>query len=150
MKKLLALSLLLSILACTTTHNHSDDDVAEIENMSADRAAAFNEGDASRIASHFDEEGLLMAPDSETLVGQEAVENYYQAIFDEFETELDSYYEEVKVSGDMAYGRGIADVQLIHKMTGDTTNSRSKYLNILQRTESGNWVTTHDIWNTVY
>lgn len=141
--------LLFFITACTISEKGSEDAVTDIERMSADRAAAFNAGDASRIAEHFSDDGLLMAPDSETLTGQSAVEGYYQAIFDEYETSLDSYYEEVQVSGDLAYGRGIADVRLVQKTTGDTTYSRSKYLNILQKTETGEWVTTHDIWNTV-
>jgi len=143
------LLLLFIIAACTTGEDGVGDAVTKIENMSADRAVAFNDGDASRIAEHFSENGLLMAPDSETLTGQSAVEGYYQSIFDEYETSLDSYYEEVQVSGDLAYGRGIADVRLVHKTTGDTTYSRSKYLNILQKTDTGEWVTTHDIWNTV-
>lgn len=141
--------LLFLITACDQKSDNTAEDVRQIENMSADRAAAFNEGDAQRIASHFSEKGLLMAPNSETLIGRDAVMNYYQAIFSDFETALESYYEDVKVSGNLAYGRGIADVQLIHKTMGDTTYSRSKYLNILEKTESGEWVTTHDIWNTV-
>jgi uncharacterized protein (TIGR02246 family) len=143
--------LLLIFLAvgCNTSQNQTEDDIQEIEKMSAERAIAFNEGDASGIAKHFSENGLLMAPDSETLSGQSAVEAYYQSIFDEFETSLDSYYEEVKVSGDLAFGRGLAEVQLVQKITGDTTFSTSKYLNILQKSENGQWVTTHDIWNTV-
>lgn len=141
--------LLFFVTACTISEEGEEDAVSAIEIMSADRAAAFNDGDASRIAEHFSDDGLLMAPDSETLTGRSAVEGYYQAIFDEYETSLDSYYEEVQVSGDLAFGRGIADVRLVHKTTGDTTYSRSKYLNILQKTETGGWVTTHDIWNTV-
>jgi len=141
--------LLFLLIACDTHPDATTNDVEQIEMMSADRAAAFNDGDAARIASHFSDEGLLMAPDSETLMGQDAVEAYYQSIFDEFETGLDSYYEEVRVSGNLAYGRGIADVQLISRSTGDTTYSRSKYLNILEKTETGEWETTHDIWNTV-
>lgn len=149
MKKRSILILLLLITACDTAPDSTDRDINLIEDMSADRAAAFNDGDASRIAAHFSDEGLLMAPDSETLIGRDAVEEYYQAIFDEFETALESYYEEVKVSGNLAYGRGIADVQLIQKTTGDTTYSRSKYLNILEKNDKGKWVTTHDIWNNV-
>jgi len=149
MKNIVLLFLLFLAVACGTNPDRNEMDVKQIEMMSADRAAAFNAGDAARIAAHFSKDGLLMAPDSETLVGRVAVEAYYQSIFDEFETGLDSYYEEVQVSGGLAYGRGIADVQLIHKSTGDTTYSRSKYLNILQKTDAGEWVTTHDIWNTV-
>ncbi len=147
MKTITAILLLFLIVACNKPTVNNTEDIQKIEEMSADRAEAFNDGDASRIASHFSDDGLLMAPGTETLIGKDAVESYYQSIFDEFETSLDSYYEEVEVSGNLAFGRGIADVMLIHKTTGDTTYSKSKYLNILKKQDAGNWITTHDIWN---
>jgi hypothetical protein len=55
--------------------------------------------------------------------------------------------EEVKVSGDLAYGRGFAKVKLIPHGGGDTLTSTAKYVNILQRQPNGSWLTTHDIWN---
>jgi ketosteroid isomerase-like protein len=64
------------ISACHAPQEGTDMAVTKIERMSADRAAAFNEGDAARIAQHFSEDGLLMAPDSETLTGRNAVEGY--------------------------------------------------------------------------
>ena len=147
MKTISAFLLLLLVTACDKETVNSTEDIQTIEEMSADRAAAFNEGDASRIAGHFSDDGLLMAPGTETLIGKDAVESYYQSIFDEFETSLDSYYEEVEVSGNLAFGRGIANVELVHNATGDTSYSKSKYLNILKKLDTGNWVTTHDIWN---
>lgn len=122
-------------------------DVEEITAMSKARADAFNEGNAAGIAKYFTEDAYLMAPDKETQTGKESVEAYYQSIFDEFETELESGYEEVKVDGDLAYGRGFAKVVLIPKNGGETIRSTSKYLNILERQKDGSWKTTHDIWN---
>lgn len=114
--------------------------------ISSARAQAFNEGNAAEIARYFSDDSFLMAPGTETLRGKEAVRGYYQAIFDQYETILDSGYEEVLVDGNLAYGRGFAKVTLIDKNTGDSTYSTSKYLNILEKRE-GIWITTHDIWN---
>lgn len=142
------------ILSCATlagcqspSEKDYTSDITAIEAMSAARAKAFNEGNASAIAIHFTEDGLLMAPDYPATRGRGAVEAYYQAIFDQYTTELESGYEEVNVSGDMAYGRGFAKVKLVPHEGGDTLISTAKYINILHRQPNGSWLTTHDIWN---
>lgn len=124
-----------------------EEDVAAITAVSEARAQAFNESDAQGIAVHFTENAILMAPGAPAAQGHEAVAAYYQSIFDEYEPVLESYYEEVEVSGDMAYGRGEAKVTLTPREGGPTTTSTSKYLNILQRQPDGSWQTTHDVWN---
>jgi len=126
--------------------NHPDD-IRAIEEMSAVRADAFNRGDAIGIAAYFTEDGVLMAPDMPVATGRNAVEAYYQQIFSQYETVLESYYEEVQVSGDLAFGRGVAEVTLIPLNGEGELLSTSKYINILQRQEDGTWLTSHDIWN---
>ena len=124
------------------------DDKAAIAAVSEARAEAFNQGDAEGIARHFTRDAVLMAPGKPASVGKKSVRAYYQSIFDAFEVQLDSYYEEVEVSGDMAYGRGEATVRLTPRNGGETTVTSSKYLNILARQPDGSWMTTHDIWNS--
>jgi uncharacterized protein (TIGR02246 family) len=124
-----------------------DTDINIITAISAERAQAFNEGNAAGIARHFTKDAFLMAPESETKRGRAEIEAYYQAIFDEFETELESGYEDVKVDGDLAFGRGFAKVWITPKSGGEKIYSESKYLNILERQADGTWKTTHDIWN---
>jgi len=136
------------LIGCSNDINsNSVEDILAIETMSAARADAFNEGDAPSIAIHFTENGVLMAPGSPAQTGRDAVESYYQSIFDEFKTSLVSYYEEVRVSGNLAFGRGVADVELTPHDGGETIYSTSKYINILERQADGSWLTTHDIWN---
>ncbi|WP_158857274.1 YybH family protein [Lunatibacter salilacus] len=124
-----------------------NEDIASITAMSKARADAFNEGNAAEIARYFADDAFLMAPGKVSQRGKEAVEAYYQSIFEEFETVLESGYEDVVVDGDLAYGRGFAKVTLTPKNGGEKTYATSKYLNILERQEDGTWITTHDIWN---
>lgn len=141
-------SLLLGFTSCRQeAEQDGAGDVAAIESMSAARAKAFNEGDADAIAAYFTEEGILMAPGQPVAQGRSAVASYYQAIFDEYDAELTSGYKEVKVSGDLAYGRGYAEVKLTPRAGGEPVVSTAKYLNILRRQPDGSWLTTHDIWN---
>ena len=148
MTKPLFILLMLLIIACDP-HPVQDatDDISKIKALSAARAKAFNEGDANVIAMAFVDDGQLMAPATKSTTGREAVRAYYQGIFDQYKTFLESGYEDVKVSGDIAYGVGYAKVKLVPHGGGDTLFSTAKYINILKRQEDGSWLTTHDIWN---
>lgn len=123
-----------------------DEEIA-ISEVSKARAKAFNEENAAAIAIHFTDSGLLMAPEKPAMRGKQAVQSYYQSIFDEYRPLLESHYEEVSVSGNLAYGRGFARVVLYPKSGGDSLVSTSKYINIMQKQKDGTWKTTHDIWN---
>ena len=136
-----------SVLAGCVSSPSSADDVRRIEQISAARAQAFNNSDAEGIAAHFAEDAVLMAPDRPAATGRAAVVAYYQSIFDEYEPALTSRYEHVAVDGDLAYGRGIAEVTLTPNEGGEPVTSTSKYINILERQADGTWKTTHDIWN---
>lgn len=134
--------------ACTESSEPSEtEDVRRIEAISAQRAKAFNAEDAKAIARHFAPDAVLMPPGQPADTGRAAVESYYRDIFEAYEVSLSSRYEEVRVEGDLAYGRGIATVTLTPEDGGETTTSTSKYLNILERRADSGWTTTHDIWN---
>ena len=143
-----SLNFLVSVVfSCGTKVQENDpSDIAAIKAMSAARAKAFNEQNAGAIAIHFTEDGLLMAPGLPLISGRAAVEGYYQEIFNQYVTGLESGYEDVSISGNLAYGRGFAKVMLIGP-NGDTVRSTAKYINILRRQPDGSWLTTHDIWN---
>ncbi len=88
-----------------------------------------------------------MAPGAPFQTGRAAVQAYYQQIFDEFETDLESGYVAVEVDGDLAYGQGFARVTVHPRSGGPAAVSTAKYINILKRQTDGTWKTTHDIWN---
>ena len=135
-------------LACMSNDRTINVREAEvIRGISAARAKAYNEGDAAGIAKHFADTCFLMAPGGQTMTDPAKVKAYYQAIFDRYSTGLESGYEDVKVDGDLAYGRGFAKVRLKDKVNGEVIVSTAKYLNILERQSEGSWKTTHDIWN---
>ncbi len=146
---MITMMLLIVCWACSGKRGGQDEAsaISEIKALSAARAKAFNEGNANVIANAFTENGMLLAPAMKSGKGREAVRKYYQSIFDQYKTFLESGYEEVKVSGDLAYGVGFAKVKLVPHSGGDTLFSTAKYINILERQGDGSWLTTHDIWN---
>lgn len=148
MGKLLLIAMTLLFVACEQQAvRDTEEDISKIKALSAARAKAFNEGDANIIAMAFTDDGLLMAPGTKSTTGRDAVRAYYQGIFDQYKTFLESGYEDVDVSGDLAYGVGFARVKLVPHTGGDTLFSTAKYINILKRQQDGSWLTTHDIWN---
>lgn len=144
---LFMLSCWLMLNGCVQPAGSTEKEKEIITEMSTARAKAFNEGNAAAIANYFAEDGLLMAPGSPAKKGKPGVQAYYQSIFDEYRTRLESHYETVEVSGRIAYGRGFAKVTLYPKKGGDSIVSTAKYLNILEKQTDGTWKTTHDIWN---
>jgi uncharacterized protein (TIGR02246 family) len=151
--KMKSTTLLYSLLLMVTFGCKEDnqptmtEDIATITAMSQARADAFNAGNAAEIARYFADDAFLMAPGKISQRGKAAVEAYYQSIFDEYETILESGYEDVVVDGNLAYGRGFAKVTLTPKNGDPKSYATSKYLNILERQKDGTWITTHDIWN---
>jgi uncharacterized protein (TIGR02246 family) len=139
---------LVLLFACNSVPVASPEEEKKIiTEISSARAKAFNEGNAAGIAFHFTDNAKLMAPGKPAQTGKAAVQAYYQSIFDEYSTQLESHYEEVEVSGPLAYGRGFAKVTLVPKKGGPPVTSTAKYLNILKKQADGTWKTTHDIWN---
>lgn len=151
MKQLTSLFLIAAsafLSSCNPDNSPSTEhDKKLIKDISAARAKAFNEGNAAAIAIHFTDDALLMAPGKPATKGIKAVELYYQSIFTAYNTSLESHYEELEVSGNLAYGRGEAKVTLTPKNGGPSSTSSAKYLNILKKQANGIWKTTHDIWN---
>ena len=148
MKGLLAVVLFLSSIFTGCSGTNQQKEIEAIKAVSSARAEAFNQGNATGIAEHFTQDAVLMPPGTSSMVGRDAVEAYYQTIFDEYYTELESGYKEVEVNGKLAYGRGYAKVKLTPKAGGETTSSEAEYINILKKQPDGSWKTTHDIWNS--
>jgi uncharacterized protein (TIGR02246 family) len=130
------------------SHSDNRSEAEAITQISNARAEAFRQGDAQGISRHFATDGMIIPPGDPVKTGREAIEAYYQEIFDNYDRELNSYYEEVVVSGSMAVGRGIAEVTVVSREDGTTTTSTSRYINILKKQQDGTWITTHDIWNS--
>ena len=134
--------------AADTRAKSEDEHVEAIKAISEARAEAFNNSDAEEIARYFTEDAVLIAPGKPVMRGRESVKAYYQSIFDQYEPELTSQYEEVRVSGDLAYGLGTARVEVTPIQGDEPLVSTSTYLNILELQPDGIWKTTHDIWNS--
>ena len=117
-------------------------DEAEIAAMSDEWIGAFNGGDGSAIAAMMSEDGALMPPNSEPVVGREAIAAFWQAVIDTGVTAaLDMT--ELAVDGDLGFKRGAYE---FFNADGESVDT-GKWLEIWTRVDH-EWQLQRDIWNS--
>jgi len=117
-----------------------------IEAITEQYADAFKRGDAAAIAALYAEEARVLPPNGPTVVGREAIQNFYQGAIDacgcdDFQLTI----LEVGVVGDLAYE--IGEYVTIHPVEGETIRKQGKYVYIWKR-ENGEWKIDVDIFNS--
>jgi uncharacterized protein (TIGR02246 family) len=145
--------LLMSVLvACApasqNTGSTSSNDSALVNNVRTDFMAAFNAGDAAKVASLYAPDAVIMPTHQPVTTGRDAIENYNKTFFEMFTATINISPVETKVFGDRALDRGTYTISLTPKAGGSPMMDEGKYLVLLQRQADGSWKLTHDIDNT--
>lgn len=96
-------------------------------------------GDAQRLAEHFTEDAMLQLPDSEPLVGREAIADAHEKMIEQG-LGIKPTTKEVDVLGDMAFETGTA--QFLNK-NGETVD-QVNYITIWKK-ENGQWLISRDV-----
>jgi uncharacterized protein (TIGR02246 family) len=111
--------------------------------------AAFNAGDAAALVDLFTEDAILMPANEPALVGKEAIQSWFQTIFDQFTFKWTASTEEVEVAGDWAFERSTSTFTVTPKAGGEPIfEDNTKDLNILKRQPDGAWKTYRSISNS--
>ena len=117
-------------------------DEAELTAMSDAWIEAFNAGDGSAIAAMMTEDGVIMPPNSEAVVGREAIAAFWQAVIDTGVTAaLDMT--ELAVDGDLGFKRGAYE---FFNADGESVDT-GKWLEIWTRVDH-EWQLNRTIWNS--
>ena len=123
-------------------------DVKAIRTLINDFSAAHRFNDGSRLAAFYTDDAVLM-PEGEPIVrGKEAIAARYQQDMNDNYVELVCIPEEIEVSGDMAFLRGIFTVKITPKERGNTVELTFKAVSLLRRRPEGSWALYCDIWNS--
>jgi ketosteroid isomerase-like protein len=95
-------------------------DEQAIKEWYAKKTTALKEGDPKGWIDLFPEDVIFMMPNEETVVGKEALRQWGQPYFDQFEMEEIYTLEEIEVSTNWAFARVTYKFDVIPKAGGET------------------------------
>ncbi len=112
------------------------------------RVSACNAGDAPAAAALFTDDAVFMPPNAPSAVGKEAIQSWYQTLFDQFTFQLTISRAEAEVADDWAFARGTYTLKLAPKAGGEATEDTGKGLTIWKPQPDGSWKIAREIWNS--
>ena len=139
MKKLMTLVFVVLMAGCMQAPQ------ADLEGLKAMRdvwQAAFDARDAAAIAAIYAEDGALMPPNSDTMIGRAAIEVFW-ADFQASGIGAEVQDTDVYAHGDVGYKVGIYTVS----DAGGATIDEGKYVEVWRHVD-GKWQMHRDIWNS--
>jgi uncharacterized protein (TIGR02246 family) len=107
--------------------------------------AAFKAEDWEALVDQYAEDAVILPPEEAAQSGREAIRAYFE---DDTHTS-NQVFETSDISGDsnIAYVHGSYSFDLAAEGQAPVTVS-GKYIEIWQKQADGNWLITHDIWNS--
>ena len=139
MKKLMTLVFVLLMAGCMQA---PQTDLEGLKAMIDVSQVAFDNRDAAAIASIYAEDGALMAPNSETMTGQAAIEDYWREVITSGIDLGVARVTDLYAHGDVGYEVGTYAVTDPGGATDD-----GKYVRIWRHGD-GEWQLQHVIWNS--
>jgi uncharacterized protein (TIGR02246 family) len=126
--------------ARATFSSAAADDEAAIRGVLASYNVALNGGSWEAVAPLYAEDGVFMAPYSQSAVSKDAVRKAYDAVFAELKFDVKfTIAELVLMAPNWAYVRTNSAGTTGHASTGKTTAEANQELFIFKKGEDGEW-----------
>jgi len=109
--------------------------------------AAENAGSGDEFRSFFADDLVLMGPNSPPVTGGDTVAAQMRLFHEKFAVQVEYDSQEIVVSGDWAFDRGMEHYTLTPKAGGDPIRKSGNYLYLYQRQEDGSWKQSRVIFN---
>lgn len=142
---LIVLMLVVPFLVSCTTAPPPDTSAADAESIraaSSQFADRFNSHDMAALASAYSADARVIPPNLEMIVGRDNI----QALFEQFNANIELTITDLQVSGDMGYVLG--EYTLVFPTEeGDPVTDTGNYVEIWKKV-NGTWMFDLDIWNT--
>ena len=122
-------------------------DVAAINAGVRCLAEAFGRGDADAVLAVFADQCVTLPPNEPARVGQLAVREWHEAIFEQFSGVANMTPDETEISGDLAYVRGAYSMSL-QASDGQQATDQGKFIMIWRRQPDHSWRIARNIWNS--
>jgi len=145
----LAVATQLLVCGCTTVKGTDADTFrAAVEEVYARYAGSVTSGDQDRWLSNWDENGVQMRPDSQSVVGKKAIEERVRSRWPTMTMTMTIKVEEATAAGDWGYAKGTYVQTITPKAGGPVTSVDGKWLDILKRQPDGTWRLYIDCFNS--
>ena len=115
-------------------------DIQAIRHLQDQLTLAYNTGDAGLLASLHSADVVRMPPGAPDVVGKEAVLEGSRESFALADVELSNVSDEIRVSGDLAFARGVATSTSTPQDGSEGASSSTRYLHIYRRQPDGGWL----------
>jgi ketosteroid isomerase-like protein len=123
-------------------------DIAAIEEVLNQYAAAVNTGDFELWLSLNTDDVVKMPPDAPATIGIEELRASNKPLFDNFTLVMALFPEEAQVDRNLGFARGNYIFLLTPKAGGEPIYMEGKYLTIFKRQADGSWKISHDCFNS--
>jgi len=137
------------MLAAAPAFAQQSADAAAIAKVRTAFQNAATAQDAPAIAKLFTADGVEMPPNAPAAKGSAAIQAYHKAFAQQFMNHgMTITSTELQVKGDTAIDVGTYKQMLMLMKGGGMFDDKGKYVVVLKKDGSGNWLITHAIYNS--
>lgn len=147
-----ATALLLTLTACNqappAAPNTHDTDVKAIQDTETQWGQDWAAHDAAKIASHYEDDAVLMVPGGPPTTGKDAIQKALAATVSSMDLKFQASKVDVASSGDLGYTQGSYTLALTDPKTKKVVNDHGSYVTTYRKQADGSWKAVADIANS--
>src|SRR5262245_32779892 len=145
----IAVALAAIALAATGAYAQGNADTAAIGKARAAFEKAAGAQDAAAMAKLYTADGVEMPPNAPAAKGRAAIEAYHKGFAQQYMVHgITLTATDTQVHGDTAVDIGTYKQSLMANKGGGMFDDKGKYIVLLKKDASGNWLVTHAIYNS--
>lgn len=134
------------VLLLPATASQAEEYRAAVDAKNEEFVAAYDAGDAAKLASLFTDDALILPPDASEIRGQEAIQALWQSWFDAGITNVAIQTRSVEGAGNLAYEVGDFTAA-VPDGSGGTIQVTGNFVVVWKKDASGEWKYHIDTWN---
>jgi uncharacterized protein (TIGR02246 family) len=140
-----AIALLMT--ACSQMPDTHDADVKAIQDQETQWNQDFASKDAEKIAAHYADDAVLIAPGAPATTGKDAIRASLKGMASDPALSLKFHASKIDVakSGDLAYTQGSYTMTMTDPQTKQIINDRGSYVTTYRKQPDGSWKAIADI-----
>ncbi len=147
--RLVAVVAAVALIGVSASAQQKGADEAAIAKIRTAYQTAANSQDGAAIGKLFAPDGVEMPPNAPAASGRAAIEAFHKGFAKQWMMHgITITPTSTKISGDTAHDVGTYKQQLMSQSSGGIFDDKGKYVVLLRKDKSGNWLITHAIYNS--